>query len=43
LRRTVFHDPSTGRNRVWQTAFSEFETAGGGIWRICAVTGYATK
>jgi putative transposase len=39
----VFHDPPTERNRVWQTDFSEFETAGGGIWRICAVIDYATK
>jgi hypothetical protein len=31
LRRTVFHDPSTVRNRVWQTNFSESETTGGGI------------
>jgi hypothetical protein len=23
--------------------FSEFETASGGIWRICAVIDYATK
>ena len=43
LRRKVFHDPPTVRNRVWQTDFSEFETAGGGIWRICAVIDYATK
>jgi putative transposase len=43
LRRKVFHDPPTERNRVWQTDFSEFETAGGGIWRICAVIPYATK
>ncbi|WP_280444138.1 integrase core domain-containing protein [Nocardia brasiliensis] len=43
LRRKVFHDPPTQRNRVWQTDFSEFETIGGGIWRICAVTDYATK
>jgi len=28
---------------VWQTDFSEFETAAGGIWRICAVIDYATK
>jgi hypothetical protein len=28
---------------VWQTDFSEFETTGGGIWRICAVVDYATK
>lgn len=43
LRRKVFHDPPTERNRVWQTDFSEFETTGGGIWRICAVIDYATK
>jgi putative transposase len=43
LRRKVFHDPPTERNRVWQTDFSEFETAGGGIWRICAVIDYATN
>ncbi len=43
LRRRVFHDPPTERNRVWQTDFSEFETASGGIWRICAVIDYATK
>jgi len=29
--------------RVWQTDFSEFETASGGIWRICEVIDYATK
>jgi hypothetical protein len=39
----VFHDPPTERNRVWQTDFSEFETAGCGIWGICAVIDYATK
>ncbi len=39
----MFHDPPTERNRIWQTDFSEFETAGGGIWRICAVIDYATK
>jgi putative transposase len=43
LRRKVFHDPPTERNRVWQTDFSKFETTGGGIWRICAVIDYATK
>ena len=43
LRRKVFRDPPTQRNRVWQTDFSEFETTGGGIWRICAVIDYATK
>lgn len=43
LRRKVFHGPPTRRNVVWQTDFSEFETTGGGIWRICAVIDYATK
>lgn len=43
LRRRVFRDPPTARNRVWQTDFTEFETTGGGIWRICAVIDYAMK
>ncbi len=43
IRRRVFHDPPTERNRVWQTDFSEFETPTGGIWRICAVIDYTTK
>lgn len=43
LRRKVFWDPPTERNRVWQTDFSEFETACGGIWRISAVVDYVTK
>jgi transposase InsO family protein len=43
LRRKVFRDPPTERNRVWQTDFSEYETTNGGIWRICAVIDYATK
>jgi transposase InsO family protein len=43
LRRKVFNDPPTQRNRVWQTDVSEFETTGGGIWRISAVVDYATK
>jgi hypothetical protein len=30
LRKRVFHDPPTERNRVWQMDFSEFETARGG-------------
>jgi putative transposase len=43
IRRRVFRDPPTQRNRVWQTDFSEFETAASGIWRICAVIDFATK
>ncbi|MFE9327440.1 hypothetical protein ACIHDR_37565 [Nocardia sp. NPDC052278] len=34
LQRKVFHDPPMGRNRVWQTDFSEFETIGGGVWDL---------
>jgi hypothetical protein len=33
--------PGEGTTRRWD--FSEFETARGGIWRICAVIDYATK
>lgn len=43
LRKRVLRDPPRQRNRVWQMDFSEFETARGGIWRICAVIDYATK
>jgi putative transposase len=43
LRKRVFQDPPRQRNRVWQMDFSEFETARGGIWRICAVIDDATK
>jgi len=39
----VFHDPPSERNRVWQTDFSEFETTGGGIWRVGAVIDSAAK
>jgi transposase InsO family protein len=42
LRKRVFRGPPRQRNRVWQMDFSEFETARGGIWRICAVIDYAT-
>jgi transposase InsO family protein len=43
VRRQVFVEPVTHRNRVWQMDFSEFETLGGGIWRLCAVVDYASK
>jgi putative transposase len=43
IRRRVFHNPPTQRNRVWQTDISEFETTSGGLWRISAVIDYATK
>lgn len=43
VRRQVFVEPVTRRNRVWQMDFSEYETLGGGIWRLCAVVDYASK
>ena len=43
LRKRAFPDPPRQRNRVWQMDFSDFETARGGIWRICAVIDDATK
>jgi hypothetical protein len=42
-RRAVFVDPPTRRNRVWQFDFSEFETLGGGIWRLGGTVDYAAK
>lgn len=42
-RRETFHAAPTRRNRVWQTDFSEFETARGGTWRISAVVDSVTK
>jgi len=42
-RRAVFVDSPTGPNQVWQLDFSEFETVGGGTWRIAACTDYWSK
>lgn len=42
-RRAVFVDPPTRRNRVWQTDFSEFETAGAGKWELSGVVDYVAK
>ncbi|WP_432485687.1 hypothetical protein [Kineococcus esterisolvens] len=43
LRRQVFRDPPTVRDRVWQLDFSGIETAAGGIWRLCAVIDFVTE
>lgn len=43
VRRAVFLEPPTRRCRVWQTDFSEFETTGGGIWRLSGVVDYVAK
>lgn len=42
-RRAMFLDPPTRRCRVWQSDFSEFETTGGGTWRLCGVVDYVAK
>jgi putative transposase len=42
-RRSVFLDPPTRRNRVWQTDFSELESLAGGIWRMGGVVDYWAK
>ena len=42
-RRAVFLDPPTRRCRVWQSDFSEFETTGGGTWRLSGVVDYVAK
>src|SRR5439155_1050796 len=42
-RRAVFLEPPTRRCRVWQSDFSEFETIGGGVWRLCGVVDYVAK
>jgi transposase InsO family protein len=42
-RKAAFAEPATRPNEVWQLDFSEYETGGGGIWRIAGVTDYFTK
>lgn len=43
FRRAVFDTPPTRRNRIWQTDFSEFETAAGGYWQLGGVVNYVAK
>lgn len=42
-RKGTFRAPAVRRNRVWQTDFSEFETAGAGTWDISGVVDYVAK
>lgn len=42
-RKACFVEPVVGRNRVWQTDFSELETEGGGSWQLGGVVDYAAK
>ena len=39
----MFLEPPTRRCRVWQSDFSEFETTGGGAWRLSGVVDYVAK
>jgi putative transposase len=42
-RKEAFVAPVTRRNRIWQTDFSGFETAGGGNWQLGGVVDYWAK
>lgn len=42
-RKAAFVSPPTRRNRVWQTDFSELETAAGGTWQMSGVVDYVAK
>lgn len=42
-RREAFITPPIRRNRLWQADFSEFETAGCGVWNLGGVVDYWAK
>jgi putative transposase len=42
-RRAAFAEPPTGPNQVWQLDFSEYETTGGGTWRLAGCCDYYSK
>jgi transposase InsO family protein len=42
-RHRAFVAPPARRNRVWQTDFSELETAGAGVWQLGGVVDYTAK
>ncbi|MGL4338804.1 MAG: transposase [Rhodoglobus sp.] len=42
-RKATFATEPTGANQVWQLDFSEYETTGGGTWRIAACRDYWSK
>lgn len=43
VRKETFIDPPARRNRLWQADFSEFETAGAGVWNLGGVVDYWAK
>lgn len=42
-RKALFTNPPIRRNRVWQTDFSELETAAGGDWQLSGIVDYVAK
>jgi len=42
-RKAAFAEPPTAPNQVWQLDFSEYETIGGGIWRLAGCCDYFSK
>lgn len=42
-RRAAFANAPAGPNQVWQLDFSEFETTGGGTWRLAGCRDYWSK
>lgn len=42
-RKAAFAKEPTGPNQVWQLDFSEYETTGGGTWRIASCRDYWSK
>ena len=42
-RKAAFAASPTGPNQVWQFDFSEYETTGGGTWRVAGVADYYSK
>jgi transposase InsO family protein len=42
-RKAAFAHEPTGPNQVWQLDFSEFETTGGGTWRLAGCRDYWSK
>lgn len=42
-RKAAFAAPPTGPNMVWQFDFSEYETTGGGTWRVGGIADYWSK
>ena len=42
-RKAAFAATPTGPNQVWQFDFSEYETTGGGTWRVAGIADYYSK